>query len=494
MIGELLADPAVARAHWGISVSTLDGEPVYALNDAQLFQPASNAKLFTTAAALALLGPEYQARTYLLQTGSISQDGHLRGELRLLGAGDPALSNRTYPYDATKDDERLDSLPKAFNDFAGVLVRSGVQAIDGTIVADDTFFPYERYSTGWSQEDLQWEYGAPVSALTVNDNTMYLNVQPGLAAGMPAKAAWAIPNHDYTLDQTGLMTAPAGAKQSPGVDRPPGATQVRVFGPVPTSAEVMHMGLAAEHSAAFAADLLRQALADHGILLNGGLRATHRESFNTQRFNEEVHEPLTFKPFAEAMAALQPGWPATDRVLAVHTGPTLAQDVMLTNKISQNLHAELLLHILGRAYGRDGSTAEGARVVRQFLVTAGIDPEDFIFYDGSGLSGNDMVTPRAITTLLRYAVRQSWGAVYRSSLPVGGEDGTLASRFTTPPLKGHVFAKTGTLSEARALSGYVIAYSGRTLVFSILVGNHTPGTTADRVAMDRIVQTIAAAN
>jgi D-alanyl-D-alanine carboxypeptidase/D-alanyl-D-alanine-endopeptidase (penicillin-binding protein 4) len=132
------------------------------------------------------------------------------------------------------------------------------------------------------------------------------------------------------------------------------------------------------------------------------------------------------------------------------------------------------------------------RVVRQFLINLGIDPADFVFYDGSGLSGHDLVTPRATAKLLQFATAQPWFADWKASLPVGGEDGSLTSRFPKPPLKDHVFAKTGTLGEARALSGYLDCASGRTVIFSIMDTSHMPGN-ADRDVMDRIVAAIATA-
>jgi len=124
----------------------------------------------------------------------------------------------------------------------------------------------------------------------------------------------------------------------------------------------------------------------------------------------------------------------------------------------------------------------------------GLDPDDFILFDGSGLSGHDLVTPRATAKLLAWAATQPWFADWKKSLPIGGEDGTLAARFPKAPLKDNLFAKTGTLGEARALSGYVVGASGKTIIFSVMVGNHTPRTSADRDAMDRIVAAIAAAN
>jgi D-alanyl-D-alanine carboxypeptidase/D-alanyl-D-alanine-endopeptidase (penicillin-binding protein 4) len=172
-------------------------------------------------------------------------------------------------------------------------------------------------------------------------------------------------------------------------------------------------------------------------------------------------------------------------------------DVIITNKVSQNLHAELLLHKLAtHGWPMEGFNdfANGARVVRQFAINAGVSGDDFYFVDGSGLSSYDLATPRAFTQLLRFAATQPWGAEYKSSLPIGGVDGTLEDRFTKAPLKGNVFAKTGTSSEDRSLSGYLVCASGRTVVFSILAGNRLPGTSADRDVMDKIVAAIAAAN
>ena len=131
-------------------------------------------------------------------------------------------------------------------------------------------------------------------------------------------------------------------------------------------------------------------------------------------------------------------------------------------------------------------------MVRQWLINAGLDGNDFVFYDGSGLSSHDLVTPRATTQLLAFAATQPWFAQWKAALPLGGVDGTLEHRFTEPPLKGHVFAKTGTLGESRALSGYLDAASGKQIIFSIMADTHTPASTADRATMDKIVAAIAA--
>jgi D-alanyl-D-alanine carboxypeptidase/D-alanyl-D-alanine-endopeptidase (penicillin-binding protein 4) len=180
-------------------------------------------------------------------------------------------------------------------------------------------------------------------------------------------------------------------------------------------------------------------------------------------------------------------------VLATHISPPVAQDVTVTNKMSQNLHAELLLRALGKVHGTDGSFAQGARVVRQFLVSAGVDDADFFLYDGSGMSADDRIAPRAITKLLTYAAKQRWGQDWRSTLPIAGFDGTLSGRFGNSPLKERLWGKTGTLNEANALSGYLTASSGKTIVFSIMVNGHRPESNAELQAIDRIAEAIAAA-
>jgi D-alanyl-D-alanine carboxypeptidase/D-alanyl-D-alanine-endopeptidase (penicillin-binding protein 4) len=224
--------------------------------------------------------------------------------------------------------------------------------------------------------------------------------------------------------------------------------------------------------------------------VRGTAKAWHRLPVDTEDYRAEVNQAVVLRPLT--LTTIGP--PVTGlSILATHVSAPLGDDVTVTNKISQNLHAELYQRLLGRLEGQDGSIAQGARVVRQFLISAGVDPGDFLFYDGSGLSSDDLITPRAATTLLVYAAHQPWASQFRSSLPIGGVDGSLAGRFAGA-MKGKVFAKTGTLAEVNALSGYLTAASGRTLVFSILCNDREPSGDAARYALDRIVTEIAAAN
>jgi D-alanyl-D-alanine carboxypeptidase/D-alanyl-D-alanine-endopeptidase (penicillin-binding protein 4) len=180
--------------------------------------------------------------------------------------------------------------------------------------------------------------------------------------------------------------------------------------------------------------------------------------------------------------------------LAMHESPNLAEDVLYTLKESQNLHAEVMMRNLGVALAGDPTPGTARALERAYLTgPVGIAAGDLVLYDGSGLSGHDLVTPRALTQLLVYAAKQPWFGTFKGALPVGGMDGTLRNRFAAgkSPLTGKVFAKTGTLGESRDLSGYVTAADGRTLVFSVMVDNHVPGTNAEALAMDRMVETIA---
>jgi D-alanyl-D-alanine carboxypeptidase/D-alanyl-D-alanine-endopeptidase (penicillin-binding protein 4) len=483
-VNRLLADPELARAHWGISVTTLDGKQVFALNDGQLFQPASNAKLFTTAAAAALLPAALTYTTNVVVEGQMDGAGTVHGSVTILGVGDPNLSGRAVPYNAKT--ERPNPPLAALASMADQIAAAGVKSIEGDVIGDDTWFPAERYGAAWNWDDLLWLYGAPISALTVNDNAVFLNVAAGAQPGVPAAAQW-VPDIPYYSVENGTTTVAKGEPANLGIDRAPGSLSVRLFGTVAVGTDGTHAGLAMEDPAEFAARALLQMLRQRGITVSGGARARHRRSVDTESFRQEQEEPMQL---AASSLATVSNAPAGQRVLGSHVSPMLLDDLVVTNKASQNLHAELTLRTLGKLLARDGSLAQGTRVVRQFLVNAGIDPRDFFFYDGSGLSTQDLITPRAATTLLSYASRQPWGAGFRATLPVAGVDGSLAGRFTSSPAKGQLVAKTGTLGEVRALSGYLTAASGRMLAVSVLVNDQKPQSKDESAAMDRLVEAI----
>ena len=285
-----------------------------------------------------------------------------------------------------------------------------------------------------------------------------------------------------------MKPAAPGVEAQPGLERRPGLTMVRTWGTVPAGG--LHVSMAVEDPAEFTADAFKLALLRRGIKVSGDPESRHKYATGTGDFAEEREKPLKLAPVQLTTIA---GAPEGRRVLAARISVPVAQDIKVINKTSQNLHAEILLRLLGKTFGSDGSFEEGTRVVRQFLVDAGIDNNDFFFYDGSGLSAKDKISPRAFTHLLAYASHQPWGAAWRDTLPIAGVDGTLDKRFKNTPLKGRMWAKTGTLDEANALSGYVATASGRVVAFSILVNNHLPGSDTEQQAIDRIAEAIAAA-
>jgi D-alanyl-D-alanine carboxypeptidase/D-alanyl-D-alanine-endopeptidase (penicillin-binding protein 4) len=498
-IQALVGDPAVSRAQWGISVTTLDGKPVFALNDAQYFTPASVTKLFTTAAAFALLGPEFVSKTYVIQEGAVDANGVLHGGLRLVGTGDPGLSIRSYPYvkikePASKPAAEIPLATTVLDPLAGQVFSRGIRRVEGPITGDETFFPAERYGTGWDWGDVQWEYGAPVSALTFNDNVTYLELHAGAHAGESIAASWrdGFPYYAAQWDAPGVTTAP-GTQRQLGVARDPGSLAVRLFGTAPAGGKPTQLALAVERPSLYAAQAFRAALQARGVSVEGQATSRYDPPSSTATFDQEVHKPLALQPLAPGVISLAVDLKPGQQILATHVSPPLSQEATVINKVSQNLHAELLLRQLGKSQTGEGSFLEGARVVRQFLVNAAIDPDDFFFYDGSGMSSDDMVTPRATTTLLAYAARQPWGAAYRATLPIAGEDGTLSNRFSQSPLKGRFFAKTGTHDVVNVLSGYMTAASGQTLIVAIFCNHRRPGNDAERRTVDKIAEAIAAA-
>jgi D-alanyl-D-alanine carboxypeptidase/D-alanyl-D-alanine-endopeptidase (penicillin-binding protein 4) len=437
----LLGAASASKGQWGLLVVDAEsGETLYEQNADKYFVPASNMKLFSTALALAKLGPDFRFHTTLETRGTLSNEGVLNGDVALVGRGDPNLSNRRFPYQLK---EEFDGPPeKVLAELADALVAKGVKEISGDVIGDDSYFPRERYPSGWEIDDMVWEYGAAISSIVVDDNTVALTLTPGEQAGSPVQAVVSPGTLDFTVEND-VVTSAAEVKSDLTLKREPGANLVVVKGTLPAKSAPRKLVLAIEEPAQHAAATLKRLLEERGMKVGGAARARH--------------EPVD-----------SPGEPT---VLAEHVSAPLGESVRLVNKISQNLHTEMLFRTVARQNGTWNTPDDLMKTPSEFYTTAGIVPGDVIQTDASGLSRHDLVTPRAIVTLLAFAQKQTWFVPYYESLPVAGVDGTLEDRMKNTPAAGRVHAKTGSVEHVRTLSGFAETLSGRRLIFSFLSNN-----------------------
>jgi len=265
----------------------------------------------------------------------------------------------------------------------------------------------------------------------------------------------------------------AGGVRRIQYDRVPGSFDARLWGTLPLRDRGQDLLMAQEDPALYAARALLQALEARGIVVEGVARARHQ-------FPNELADP------AQATAAAG----ATGVEIARRVSAPYLEDLRITDKVSQNLHAELALRAVGRARRNIGSFEAGLEELKTFLTEIGIDPEAYSFHDGSGLARLNLVTPSSVVRLLRYMYSSTERDNWISLLPVGAEDGTLNSRFGDTAAAGRVHAKTGSLSHVSALSGYLRRRNGGWLAFSILVNNYNARTADIRGVMDRICNLI----
>jgi serine-type D-Ala-D-Ala carboxypeptidase/endopeptidase (penicillin-binding protein 4) len=442
-VAAVLAGAHARKAYWGVLVvDAATGQTLYALHADRSFIPASNAKLFTAALALATLGPAYRFRTTLETAGALDATGQLEGNLVLVGRGDPDLSNRVFPY--VKKEEFEGPPEKALAELADAAVARGIREIRGDIVADASYFSDEPYPHGWTLDDLVARYGAAVGAIAVNDNSLDIKLDPGAAPGRPASLT-VEPWPDSYQFINGVTTGTRDSEAKLSVRRDPGSREVILEGVLPLDSQPEEAHVSVDHPAQYAAELLKHLLVERGVRVDGVARAEH------------------LPPPAETRRT----------VLAEHLSPPLFEEMRFLLKTSQNLHAEMLLRAAARVATGEGSTEAGLKLEQGFLARIGVAPEQVQLQDGSGLSRYDLVTPEAVVALLRNAAKESWGGVFRDSLPVAGEDGTLADRMKHTRARGRIAAKTGSLDHVHALSGYATTLSGLPVVFAIF-GNNEP--------------------
>lgn len=434
----------------GVLVAKLDGEPVFADRANERFLPASNTKLFTAAAAFHYMQGLDQPDPLMATTlHLLPGEGAAPPSLVLKGGGDATV----------RDDATCEA--NCLHELADAVVALGVTRV-ADVYGDDTALPYEPFGMGWSWNNLPFYFGAPVSALTVNGNAAALRVGPGAADGAPVQAAWAI-GDDLLSVHNEAITSPAGSEQLLSVLRYPGAGQVHLTGSLPAGTPARNYFLSVPDAPLAAAQRLLRLLAARGVQVDGMAKVRSRSD----------------APPVREIARLTPA--------------PLMQSIGDVLEDSDNLSAELLLRHVARATGGEGAE-DGLDAVRAMVELAGVGTGGIELFDGSGLSPYNRITPLSTVRFLTWTAAQPWGDAFRSALPVGGQTGSLSRRFRGTPLDGRIFAKTGTVQGVNALSGFMIAASGETLVFSV-VANDRP-VDADPVVplIDKMLLEIAAAN
>jgi serine-type D-Ala-D-Ala carboxypeptidase/endopeptidase (penicillin-binding protein 4) len=437
---------------WGVSIQSLaSGSTLYSLNADRLLMPASNMKIVTLAAAAERLGWDYTFETVISATAPIV-DGVIAGDLVVVGGGDPSINSRN------------GLGPRVLNEWADALWSKGLRRVEGFVIGDDNAFEDRALGQGWSWDYLAYGYAAPIGALQYNEDVVEVEVAPGAGVGEAARVTARQPGSGLVLSNQAVTTQ-AGSARNVQFAREPGSPIVVVSGGVPIDGKPLVQRLAVLNATEYLAAAVRTALVSRGIQVTGG---------------------------ALDMDSLPPGSSRAAEVrLHVHRSPPLREVAVVLMKVSQNLYADTLLKALARTGVATGTDSDGRKVVADVLTAWGVVPGRYVIADGSGLSRYNYVTANMLVTILRQMYenpkhREPWLA----TLPVAGTDGTLEDRMKQSRAEGNVRAKTGTIANVRALSGYVQTAGGELLVFSIIANNFTVSRdvvdgTAERV-LDRL--------
>lgn len=427
---------------WGaIIVSLTRGDTLFAQNADDMMQPASTMKMYTSAVALDRFGPDYAFRTPALRDGQIGPDGTLAGNLYLRGTGDPSLGSRFW-----HDAQPMEELAKE-------IANAGVKHVRGDIIGDPGAFDEKLIPDGWKTSYLGAAYAARVSALSLNENLVWVVVQPngGKAQVTLEPATTAIPVESSVSVSGGSGGRISAARRSDGT--------ITVRGSIGRNSGPLKYSLVVDNPAMFTTGALRAALQKQGITVDGQTRIGPT--------------------------------PATAVEVAAVSSPPLAQIVGEMDRESINVVAELLFRATAHAATNQvGSAESGLSHLRDFMSTkVGTKPSVVNVSDGSGLSLNDSVTARSMVQLLSFVHKAEWGPVFHAALPVDGESGTLKRHGRGTPSRGNLHAKTGTTNTVAALGGYVTAKNGEVLAFSLIYNGNDRGNA--KAAMDQIGATMA---
>ena len=460
LIDRLAEGAPLANARIGVSIVQAATGRVIAAREADgEFAPASNFKLLDAATALAYLGPGNRLVTQLFARGAVDQ-GVLDGDLILVGGGDPVLAR------------------KDLQSAAAAVAAHGIQTITGTVLVDESFFDRQRYGGGWAWDDFPYYYQPPVQALAIEEGTADIAVTPGQAAGQPVSAQ--IESNGGVLTVVSrAVTTPANGLNDADCFRSPGATQVEIIGHIPAGAKTDVFQCAVDDTAAFAAGTLRDMLQQSGVAVGSSPRGTVPDG---GPLDIEDRSPL-------------PG-PAVTRypdaaLIWSHESPTIANLVKKMMPSSDNFIADHLFKALPTAaLHQRGSFDGGAQVEQKFIASLGLDPASIDNGDGSGLSQGDRITPRDITTTLRWEWRGKYRDAYVYALGRPGIDGTVRLHLVGTDAVGRVWAKDGYIWHVSTFSGYAFTKHHGLVVFSIMMNDAIGSLAPFKAAQDAIVRTL----
>lgn len=462
-----LLAPQLRRGQVGVKIVSLSsGRSIFEENAEKYFMPASNMKNFTVAAALEKLTPGYRFVTSVYAPAAPDADGVIKGNVRVFGRGDVSIS--------TSFSEG--NYYKSLDEIADKIAAAGVKRIEGDLIADETYFIGSPIPGSWEWDDLQWYYGAEISALPINDNAIDLTVKPG-PVGYPCAVRLA-PYNPVVRVFNHCTTSAAGTLRTLKIEKKLGQNILEISGSLPSGNDGFSGSVTVSRPAELFVALLKERLVLKGIAVSGRTRAVNKR---------------------------MPGDETTVEIARLES-PPLGVIAAKTMKPSQNMYTETLLWTLGEQ-AREAMTATpgggvattstadsadlGISAVKRFLIEIGVAPDGIIQHDGSGLSRHNLITPAAVVQLYSYMGKQSrFSQSWRESLTIGGVDGTLRRRFTGTRASGNIRGKTGTIDQVSALSGYVRTAAGEELVFSMVVnGVNEPGVRTS--AIDEIVVMLA---
>ena len=477
-IDEIVRQPALEPGFFAVKIVSLDsGQVIYEQNANKFVRPASNMKLYTVAAGFDRLTPDFHFVTSVYAKEKL-EDGKVKGDLIIYGRGDPSIAARFNSGDYFK----------GINDLADRIVAAGVKRIKGDLVGDESYFNGAPVGSGWEWEDLTWSYGAQVSALTINDNAIDLNIRPGDRPGAPVTITTGPPSSSFMTIVNRATTTAKGTRGNLHIYRGLGANSLEVTGTLPMGDAGFVGGVSIPDPALAFVSMLRDVLITRGVKIDGRVRTV-----NSRSGGSIVPTPgLALVKVPEYLTPIVE--------IASLPSPAFTSIAAQTLKPSQNQYTEIILRTLGRTpvppasseTGRVRDDEEnGLEVVKNFLRQAGVNDNDVALNDGSGLSRNDLISANTTIQLLAFMSKHKYFAQFRDALPIAGVDGTLRTRMRGTPAEGNVRAKTGSLSSVASLSGYVTTAGGEHLVFSMMLNNYPDAAAVRRDSIDAIAVLLA---